>query len=472
MPSPSPNLPILSMPMPAMAGDLPAAASAVAADVALSGATDGGASFGRLFEAKLAQIRADGSSATPRTAADLLRAVLEGADASAGDALTALMAVLLGQTAGKVSPVGTAQEEGTATDLRTPIAATTDARSTATTDPRTLIAATTDARSTATTDPLALAALVHAALAGAGRGQTAPLVGVQPAVAAVDATTLARGLTGAGMSGADLVASSGRSAGTAVAGAEAELAASVPALATLVTLAGAVAAGDAGGQEAMAGDGLGPQAGKAALPTVAASAAANEFSAAVQNAVQRGGGEAPRTAGDAGMTHPEAAVLQLAGAGHAASNQTANTVDDRLHAQVGTSAWNEEFGQKIVWLVQRQEGRAELVLTPPQMGRIEISLQVSNDQASALFTSANPAVREAIEAALPRLREVLAEAGIQLGQAQVGAEGQSSQQAHENSDNRPDSATASRDDAQPAHAAAVEVLARGWVQRGLVDTFA
>jgi len=446
MPSPSPNLPILSMPMPAMAGDLPAAASAVAADVALSGATDGGASFGRLFEAKLAQIRADGSSATPRTAADLLRAVLEGADASAGDALTALMAVLLGQTAGKVSPVGTAQEEGTATDLRTPIAATTD--------------------------PLALAALVHAALAGAGRGQTAPLVGVQPAVAAVDATTLARGLTGAGMSGADLVASSGRSAGTAVAGAEAELAASVPALATLVTLAGAVAAGDAGGQEAMAGDGLGPQAGKAALPTVAASAAANEFSAAVQNAVQRGGGEAPRTAGDAGMTHPEAAVLQLAGAGHAASNQTANTVDDRLHAQVGTSAWNEEFGQKIVWLVQRQEGRAELVLTPPQMGRIEISLQVSNDQASALFTSANPAVREAIEAALPRLREVLAEAGIQLGQAQVGAEGQSSQQAHENSDNRPDSATASRDDAQPAHAAAVEVLARGWVQRGLVDTFA
>jgi flagellar hook-length control protein FliK len=31
-------------------------------------------------------------------------------------------------------------------------------------------------------------------------------------------------------------------------------------------------------------------------------------------------------------------------------------------------------------------------------------------------------VREALEAALPRLREVLAEAGIQLGQAQVSAE--------------------------------------------------
>lgn len=89
---------------------------------------------------------------------------------------------------------------------------------------------------------------------------------------------------------------------------------------------------------------------------------------------------------------------------------------------VGAPAWGEEVGNRIAWMAGRMESRAELVLTPPHMGRVGVSLTVSGDQASAIFTSANPAVREALEAAMPRLRELLADAGIQLGQAQVGAE--------------------------------------------------
>jgi len=97
---------------------------------------------------------------------------------------------------------------------------------------------------------------------------------------------------------------------------------------------------------------------------------------------------------------------------------------------VGTTGWGQELGQRIVWMANRSEGKAELVLTPPQMGRVEVSLTVSGDQATASFASANPVVREALESALPRLREALAEAGIQLGQAQVGTENprQSAQQ--------------------------------------------
>lgn len=89
---------------------------------------------------------------------------------------------------------------------------------------------------------------------------------------------------------------------------------------------------------------------------------------------------------------------------------------------VGSPGWTEEIGNRVTWLANRSESRAELVLTPPQMGRIEVSLSVKGDQATANFASANPVVREALEAALPRLREVLADAGIQLGQAQVSAE--------------------------------------------------
>jgi flagellar hook-length control protein FliK len=103
---------------------------------------------------------------------------------------------------------------------------------------------------------------------------------------------------------------------------------------------------------------------------------------------------------------------------------------------VGSSGWSEEVGNRIAWMATRMESRAELVLTPPQMGRVEVSLSVTGDQASASFVSANPAVREALEAALPRLREVLADAGIQLGQAQVGAENaRQSAQQEKNGDN-------------------------------------
>jgi flagellar hook-length control protein FliK len=50
---------------------------------------------------------------------------------------------------------------------------------------------------------------------------------------------------------------------------------------------------------------------------------------------------------------------------------------------------------------------------------MEIRLSISNDQVSALFVSHQPAVREAIEAAMPRLREMFAESGMMLGNASV-----------------------------------------------------
>lgn len=89
---------------------------------------------------------------------------------------------------------------------------------------------------------------------------------------------------------------------------------------------------------------------------------------------------------------------------------------------VGTPGWTEEIGNRLAWIAGQGRSQAELVLNPPHMGRIEVSLTVNGDQAAASFASSNPVVRELLEASLPRLRETLADAGIQLGQAQVGAE--------------------------------------------------
>jgi len=156
------------------------------------------------------------------------------------------------------------------------------------------------------------------------------------------------------------------------------------------------------------------------------------------------------------------------------TTQSGQATAQAMTQPVGTAAWSEEIGNKIVWMANRMESKAELVLTPPQMGRVEVSLSISGEQATANFVSGNAAVREALEAALPRLREVLAEAGIQLGQAQVGAENaRQSAQQEKNGDNFGFNSETSVDNAGlPAQSGSISAAAGLKTGRGLVDVFA
>lgn len=94
-----------------------------------------------------------------------------------------------------------------------------------------------------------------------------------------------------------------------------------------------------------------------------------------------------------------------------------------LDAQLGQPKWEGEFAQKIVWLAGQQQQAAEIRLNPAHLGPIEIMLSITNDQgtqqATAQFLSSHLAVREAIEAALPKLREMMADNGITLGNVTV-----------------------------------------------------
>ena len=141
----------------------------------------------------------------------------------------------------------------------------------------------------------------------------------------------------------------------------------------------------------------------------------------------------------------------------------------RIDTPLGQNGWHEEMGQKLTWMVGNNRQHADLVLTPPQLGRVEVSLTMNGDQATATFTSANPAVREALEASLQRLRDVLADAGVSLGQTQVGSESPNQSSRQEERGFGADqgvryAATA----ALPESSAA----ARSGAGRGMVDVFA
>ncbi|WLI76312.1 flagellar hook-length control protein FliK [Kosakonia sp. H02] len=97
-----------------------------------------------------------------------------------------------------------------------------------------------------------------------------------------------------------------------------------------------------------------------------------------------------------------------------------------LQAEVGTPAWQQSLGQQIAVFTRNGVHHAELHLHPEDLGALQVSLRVNNDQAQVHFVAESHQVRAALESALPNLRTMLQESGIELGQSSVGADTSSS----------------------------------------------
>ncbi|MDP2804583.1 MAG: flagellar hook-length control protein FliK [Gallionellaceae bacterium] len=150
----------------------------------------------------------------------------------------------------------------------------------------------------------------------------------------------------------------------------------------------------------------------------------------------------------------------------------AAAVQVTINTPVTQPKWGEEFNEKVTWLANKNEQSAELHLNPPELGPMDVVLKVSGDQATAFFTSPHAAVREAIEQALPKLREMMAESGIMLGNATVNDQATRNQQ-----DSAPSKSGNSRSGTHSANessAASSQSMRSSPIRRhnGIVDTFA
>ncbi|MDB5765023.1 MAG: putative flagellar hook-length control protein FliK, partial [Herminiimonas sp.] len=201
------------------------------------------------------------------------------------------------------------------------------------------------------------------------------------------------------------------------------------------------------------------------------------------DALERAGGEKfsqdlilARTQIDAAKMHdPQPAVSAAAMASlQQAAFDKAQTLAghpvEKLTPQVGSPGWDQALGQKVVWMVAGGQQSASLTLNPPDLGPLQVVLNVSNSHATASFTAAQPEVRQALEAALPKLREMLGDAGIQLGQASVNAG--TSQQQHAFAEPRRTSNHNESADTVADRPLQVTRTVLPVVRDGLVDTFA
>jgi flagellar hook-length control protein FliK len=89
----------------------------------------------------------------------------------------------------------------------------------------------------------------------------------------------------------------------------------------------------------------------------------------------------------------------------------------------GHAEWGQAFGNQVVWAVNQGMPGAELHLSPPDLGPMSVRISMDQDQASMAFSSPHAVVREAIEAALPRLRDMLGNQGITLADVNVSQHG-------------------------------------------------
>jgi flagellar hook-length control protein FliK len=86
----------------------------------------------------------------------------------------------------------------------------------------------------------------------------------------------------------------------------------------------------------------------------------------------------------------------------------------QLETPMGNARWGQDFNQRVQWMVGQSMNGAQIRLTPQHMGPVEVRIHVQNDQTTISFTAQHGATREAIDAALPKLRDMLSEQNINL----------------------------------------------------------
>ena len=69
--------------------------------------------------------------------------------------------------------------------------------------------------------------------------------------------------------------------------------------------------------------------------------------------------------------------------------------------------WSKDLGEQIVWMNNKAIPAAEIKLNPAHLGPISVRIDVNQDQATIMFTAQHAEVKEAIEASIPKLREML-----------------------------------------------------------------
>lgn len=90
-----------------------------------------------------------------------------------------------------------------------------------------------------------------------------------------------------------------------------------------------------------------------------------------------------------------------------------------ISQDVGSAAWADEIAARVNMMVEHGRHTVALRLSPEQLGPLEVRITLHEHQASVWFGAAHPDTRAALEAAMPRLREMFTAQGLALADTGV-----------------------------------------------------
>jgi flagellar hook-length control protein FliK len=208
----------------------------------------------------------------------------------------------------------------------------------------------------------------------------------------------------------------------------------------------------------------------------AAQAVAHALSVQIQQATPQTADSAPAHANNAPalITPTDVASTAAASAGGAFGTPTSYPPEGRasVATPVGQPGFGQEFSERVVVLARGGVQTAQISLEPAGLGPVGVSIQVHGQAASLVFTAQHETTRNALEAELPRLREMFAANGMQLSDASVGGRAQSQWSAPDQA--RSSSQPPAEGAADPVTGATAEAVttARARAVQRLVDTYA
>jgi flagellar hook-length control protein FliK len=83
---------------------------------------------------------------------------------------------------------------------------------------------------------------------------------------------------------------------------------------------------------------------------------------------------------------------------------------------------HQQLAEKVRWMVNTKNLVADIRLDPAELGSVHVKVAMSGESATVNFVVQSQHARDAMDNATPRLREMLAEKGIELGQSSVEQE--------------------------------------------------
>jgi len=107
-----------------------------------------------------------------------------------------------------------------------------------------------------------------------------------------------------------------------------------------------------------------------------------------------------------------------------------------LQATPGTEQWSRALGERLMLMADSQTQSARIKLHPEHLGPLDVRIQIEDSAARVWFGAHHGQTRDALEASIPRLRDMLADQGLNLVETGVSDGGT----AHEQSRDRPEPA--------------------------------